>query len=224
MRPAFFTKPPPKASVFGGGLCLVRGRGFRVLGEGAGPQAGLALLLLGGHENAQIMLSQKDLGEHGNAGIQAEAIPQNPQGGAVAVSYTHLDVYKRQHFSCYDMSMTVMPAYILTVGLIIAYLVGGVMSTAGGISFLPCLMYILQTFLGLYVVLFLVGVFTTITEWKRIHTTPLRKVLYTVTFPLFMLTYIPISMVALFSRKVQWKPIEHHRADRRVLETAAGRK
>ena len=53
------------------------------------------------------------------------------------------------HFSCYDMSMTVMPAYILTVGLIIAYLVGGVMSTAGGISFLPCLMYILQTFLGL---------------------------------------------------------------------------
>lgn len=128
------------------------------------------------------------------------------------------------HFSCYDMSMTVMPAYILTVGLIIAYLVGGVMSTAEGISFLPCLMYILQTFLGLYVVLFLVGVFTTITEWKRIHTTPLRKVLYTVTFPLFMLTYIPISMVALFSRKVQWKPIEHHRADRRVLETAAGRK
>ena len=73
------------------------------------------------------------------------------------------------------------------------------MSTAEGISFLPCLMYILQTFLGLYVVLFLVGVFTTITEW-RIHTTPLRKVLYTVTFP-FMLTYIPISMVALFSRK-----------------------
>ena len=51
------------------------------------------------------------------------------------------------------MSMTVMPAYILTVGLIIAYLVGGVMSTAEGISFLPCLMYILQTFLGLYVVL-----------------------------------------------------------------------
>ena len=30
------------------------------------------------------MLGQKDLGEHGNAGIQAEAIPQNPQGGAVA--------------------------------------------------------------------------------------------------------------------------------------------
>ena len=34
---------------------------------------------------------------------------------------------------------------------------------------------------------------------------------------------IPKAMllVALFSRKVQWKPIEHHRADQRVLETAA---
>ena len=48
------TKPPLKADAFGGGLCLVRERGFRVLGEGAGLQAGLALLLLGGHENAQI--------------------------------------------------------------------------------------------------------------------------------------------------------------------------
>ena len=65
------------------------------------------------------------------------------------------------------------------------------------------------------------GLFTTITEWKNIHTTPAKKVLYTFTFPIFMLTYIPISLVALFSRKVQWKPIEHHRADQRVLETAA---
>ena len=40
------TKPPLKADAFGGGLCLVRERGFRVLGEGAGLQAGLALLLL----------------------------------------------------------------------------------------------------------------------------------------------------------------------------------
>ena len=116
------------------------------------------------------------------------------------------------HFSCYDMSMTVMPAYILTVGLIIAYLVGGVMSTAEGISFLPCLMYILQTFLGLYVVLFLVGVFTTITEWKRIYAPAWKKVLYNFTFPLFMLTYVPIAFASLFARRVGWKHIEHTRS------------
>ncbi|MCI5499943.1 MAG: glycosyltransferase family 2 protein [Clostridiales bacterium] len=128
------------------------------------------------------------------------------------------------HFSCYDMSMTIMPAYVLTMSLIILYLVGGFVSGTGHVSFLPCLRYIIQTVLGLYTILFLVGAFTTATEWDQIHTTPRRKVLYTFTFPLFMLTYIPISLVALFSRKVQWKPIEHHRADQTVLEAAAGRK
>ena len=128
------------------------------------------------------------------------------------------------HFSCYDMSMTVMPAYILTVGLAFLYLIGGCLTAADGMSVMPCLKYMLQTFVWLYTLLFLLGAFTTITEWKNIHTTAGRKILYTFTFPLFMLTYVPISMVALFSKQVQWKPIEHHRADRRVLETAAGRK
>ena len=128
------------------------------------------------------------------------------------------------HFSCYDMSMTVMPAYILTVGLAFLYLIGGFLTAADGMSVMPCLKYMLQTLTWLYTLLFLLGAFTTITEWKNIHTTAGRKILYTFTFPLFMLTYVPISMVALFSKQVQWKPIEHHRADRRVLETAAGRK
>ena len=70
------TKPPLKADAFGGGLCLVRERGFRVLGEGAGLQAGLALLLLGGHENAQIMLGQKDLGEHGMLASRPKQFPR----------------------------------------------------------------------------------------------------------------------------------------------------
>ena len=128
-------------------------------------------------------------------------------------------------FSCYDMSMTVMPAFLLTVALIVSYLVVGLSALGGGvgseITFFQGLYYILQMLAGLYGVLFVVGLFTTITEWENIHTTPAKKVLYTITFPIFMLTYIPISLVALFSRKVQWKPIQHHRADRRVLEAAA---
>ena len=35
-----------------------------------------------------------------------------------------------------------------------------------------------------------------------------HAVAYTLTFPLFMLTYLPISMAALFM-KVEWKPIHH---------------
>lgn len=128
----------------------------------------------------------------------------------------------RGSFSCYDMSMTVMPAFILSIGLIVAYLVTGAVSTVGGLQLLPSVIYILQPVLGMYLTLYVIGLFTTITEWRQIHTTTARKILYTFTFPLFMLTYVPISVVALFT-KVQWKPIEHHRADRKVLETATGR-
>ena len=56
-----------------------------------------------------------------------------------------------------------------------------------------------------------IGGITTVTEWKQIHTTTIKKILYTFTFPLFVLTYIPISFVALF-KKVEWKPIHHSEA------------
>ncbi len=51
---------------------------------------------------------------------------------------------------------------------------------------------------------------TTLTQWKKIRTTAAKKICYTFTFPLFMMTYIPISFAALFCR-VEWKPIEHRR-------------
>ena len=127
------------------------------------------------------------------------------------------------HFSCYDMSMTVMPAFLLTIALLVSYLVAAVAAWGAGstVVSLQGLYYVLQMLVGLYGLLYAVGLFTTITEWENIQTSVAKKILYTFTFPIFMLTYIPISLVALFSREVQWKPIEHHRADRRVLEAAA---
>ena len=70
--------------------------------------------------------------------------------------------------------------------------------------------------LNMYLTLFVLGAITTVTEWKRIHTKAVKKVLYAFTFPLFMFTYIPISFAALFS-KGEWKPIEH-----RVSAASAG--
>ena len=65
-----------------------------------------------------------------------------------------------------------------------------------------------QMLLNMYLTLFVLGAITTVTEWRRIHTKAVKKVLYAFTFPLFMFTYIPISFAALFS-KGEWKPIEH---------------
>ena len=68
----------------------------------------------------------------------------------------------------------------------------------------------MQTVLSLYMTLFVLGVITTVTEWRSIRCTGGKKVLYTFTFPVFMLTYVPICIVSLFA-KVEWKPICHTR-------------
>ena len=56
--------------------------------------------------------------------------------------------------------------------------------------------------------MFIVALLVCITEWKKILANPFKKILYLFTFPFFMATYVPISIVALF-KKVQWTPIEH---------------
>ena len=43
---------------------------------------------------------------------------------------------------------------------------------------------------------------------EKIHTAAWKKILYAFTFPVFMFTYVPISIAAIFT-KVQWKPIQH---------------
>ena len=52
------------------------------------------------------------------------------------------------------------------------------------------------------------GMLTVISEWRNIDAAPMQKIGYVFTFPIFMFTYIPISMVALV-RRVEWKPIYH---------------
>lgn len=111
-------------------------------------------------------------------------------------------------WSCFDMSMSILPVFILTSLCLLANItltVLGLMQGAGVWfairSLLECLGSILATLLVL-------GGITTATEWHRIHATTAQKLVYTLTFPLFMLTYLPISLAALFM-KVEWKPIHH---------------
>ena len=56
--------------------------------------------------------------------------------------------------------------------------------------------------------MFMLGVLTTFVEWDQIRSTPAKKIRYMFTFPFFMLTYIPIALVALV-KKAEWKPIKH---------------
>ena len=129
----------------------------------------------------------------------------------------------RRGLGCYDILLTVTPGVLLTalggafqVMLLLcclsapAYLVKYVLSLTGD--------FLLQSFLSFYGGFFLYGALTVFSEWRNIRCTPVRKLCFLPLFPLFMLTYIPISVAALF-QKVEWKPIAHKSV--RQLDQAA---
>ncbi len=114
----------------------------------------------------------------------------------------------RGNFSCFDMSMAIMPAFVLSTVSIASNLALAIWGVWTGGSILIALQSLGQMLLSMYLTLFVIGAITTVTERRHIHTGRARRVLYAFTFPLFMFTYLPILLAALFS-KGEWKPIEH---------------
>ena len=123
-----------------------------------------------------------------------------------------LSLFKKsiRSFSVFDMLMTIAPAFLITIFCLTANLsalvYAFICNTALVGTIINSLVY---TVLSAYLMLFVIGLITGITEWKQIHCSTFRKILSFFTFPLFMMTYIPISVQALFV-KVEWKPIEHN--------------
>ena len=72
-------------------------------------------------------------------------------------------------------------------------------------------MSVLRSGINVYLTFLAIGGITLLTEWKKIHAPAHKKLLHLFTFPIFMLTYVPISVAALFIR-VEWKPIVHSKS------------
>ena len=120
---------------------------------------------------------------------------------------------KREMFvSCYDMFMTLAPATLLSIGCILLNLI----FLAYGATDVHMLRRILPATLGsiafagvnFYLLISSIGFITLVTEWNKILAPANKKIKSLFTFPLFMITYVPISLVALV-KKVEWKPIAH---------------
>ena len=111
-------------------------------------------------------------------------------------------------WSCFDMSMSILPAFILTALCLLANLTLTVLGLAQGDGAWFALRSLLECMGSVLATLLVLGGITTASEWRRIYAPGWKKILYTLTFPLFMLTYLPISLAALFM-KVEWKPIHH---------------
>lgn len=93
-----------------------------------------------------------------------------------------------------------------------------------GMGVLSCGMTLLVTFLteqwlglgkavllavcGTYGSMLAIGALTLATEWHRIRATKKQKISALFSFPLFMITFVPIALTAVF-RKFRWHPIDH---------------
>ena len=120
---------------------------------------------------------------------------------------------KEKRFSCYDMLMTIAPAFVTSILTIVV--------NTGALAYalifntkliVPVLIECAITFISIYLTLWFVGAISGIYEWKNIRCSVFKKIKSFFTLPFFMLTYIPISITALF-KNVTWKDIQHHVSD-----------
>lgn len=121
-------------------------------------------------------------------------------------------ILKNGSFSCYDMLMIVIPMMVITFITVILNLVMFVV----GITNAPQEMGIfyksvLTTLVNSYFAFLAMGGLTLLTEWKKIRCPGWKKLLFLPFFPIYMVTYLPSVVLAIFGN-IQWKPIPHTEA------------
>lgn len=117
-------------------------------------------------------------------------------------------IFSRNFLSCYDMSMAIMPAMVLSLSSIAANLLMLFLNPGSSELLVQTAISFGQSSLNIYLTFLFIGVLTLISEWKKIHAPASKKLKYLPLFPVFMFTYIPISIAAMFVN-VEWKQIRH---------------
>ena len=118
-------------------------------------------------------------------------------------------MFTKPSFSCYDQIIILSPGYMFLFGAVLVFVLMGLHTGFIQPDFSYALAWHVFTLaIGAYVMFFLMGLVTTLMEWKHIYAPSFRKILYLFTFPVFIFTYIPLAVIALFI-KVKWKKINH---------------
>lgn len=115
---------------------------------------------------------------------------------------------KERDFSAVDVTLMVCPFMVISV---FRFILGAIYAALGYISWYSIIegatgwgVSILLATLGMIAIAGL----SAFVERDKLNATPLELVAYSLSFPIYMASYIPISFVAIFS-KSQWKPIAH---------------
>lgn len=124
-------------------------------------------------------------------------------------------IAKFRRFAAYDMLMVVGPAMLLTLMclmvnatfIVVGSLSHGFLATDAEIEM--AFGSVIMIFGYMYLTFFVMGFMTTVVEWKHIHCPKRWRIFANLfTFPLFMFTYVPLTVAALFL-KVDWVPTPH---------------
>ena len=130
-------------------------------------------------------------------------------------------IFSKHWFASYEMMLMLFPFTPITFfWSIFYYIYMGVEFLFAGTGlasspFLGAIVGLVSSLIIGYIGIFLYGLIILISERKRVKCTFWQKIKYSLTFPFFMVSYIPISIVCLF-KKVKWKQIPH--TDARTIE------
>ncbi|MBQ9832105.1 MAG: glycosyltransferase family 2 protein [Clostridia bacterium] len=119
-------------------------------------------------------------------------------------------IFKSENrFTCYDFFVSAVSYVYLTA-------IGGIVGIASCIFNMLTASSVLQAILialgylgGLYSAFIFMALVPVLGCWKRVPLSAGKKILYLLMFPAFVATYIPLAVIALFSKDVKWEPIAH---------------
>jgi cellulose synthase/poly-beta-1,6-N-acetylglucosamine synthase-like glycosyltransferase len=116
-------------------------------------------------------------------------------------------------FACFDIMMSVIPAIILTTASVFINIAVACASLfVFEIPMISVVSTLLFAVLGAYFMFLFMGIMVSFTEWHGINCGSYKKIIAVFMFPLFMMSYMPVAAVALFSGKVEWKAVRHNMA------------
>lgn len=119
--------------------------------------------------------------------------------------------FSNKFVACYDMAMSIAPAYFISMIACVLNVVGAAVLIALGNDVFGVLYLLMRTVVGAYLLLLTQSILTTVTEWRNIKAKRWKKILYIFTWPIYIFTFVPIAAVATF-KKVEWKETKHKRA------------
>ena len=111
-------------------------------------------------------------------------------------------------YACLDMLLYIAPAFILTTAQVILAIANIIFALVTGNFTWGLVLSSVFFFVYAYALMWVYGILVLITERKKIICPTWKLILYSLTFPLFMFTYLPITWEALF-KKVKWDPVKH---------------